>query len=122
MEAPLSPTATAPTAEPFFGLVELDPAGTIVYSRLENKAADRGGPAVDGQNFFTDLRPVSNVEDFRELMCQFAHSSVSASHYDFECRAGANGNYAARVSISRICERSDGRITKSFLVHFKPVP
>src|SRR5687768_18414193 len=52
----------------FFGLVELDPAGKVLYNRSETESGAPAGAAASdltGLNFFTEVAPFRNVGEFR---------------------------------------------------------
>lgn len=103
-----------------FGLVEIDSAGTVLYTRFE---ADGGGkPAVGpdyaGRNFFTEVAPFRNVAEFRNLCDDFSRGSQPAYSTDFTCDY-EDGPVYVRVLFARIRERSQADVTKSILVHIR---
>jgi hypothetical protein len=102
-----------------FGLLELDAAGTVLYSRLEgdNKL---GSPAVDvaGLNFFSEVAPFLNVEEFHQRLDSFNRSSEHANSFLFNCDY-EDGAVPVRVLLARISSRSNDERTKSLLVHIK---
>src|SRR3712207_438279 len=63
-----------------FGLVELDSAGTVLYTRIETEAAapNRGAPDYNGLNFYTEVAPFRNVADFRSQLELFSRGSQPA--------------------------------------------
>jgi hypothetical protein len=102
-----------------FGLFELDPAGTVLYSRAEpdgNPASTR--PDVAGHNFFDEVAPFENVEEFRRHIADFTLSNGQADNFNFTCQM-KNISLPVRVLLARIHERSNGARTKSILVHIR---
>lgn len=106
-------------AHRFFGLLELDAAGTVLYARAEG-AGDGSCPPVDlaGRNFYIDGASFKNVEDFRRLLDRFAGSSDQASSSTFVCEY-EDGDVPVKVLLAHIRERSDVNRTKAILVHIR---
>jgi hypothetical protein len=104
-----------------FGLFELDPAGTILYSRIEPDGDGFGiAPDVVGHNFFETVAPFENAEELRRRIANFTNGDGQADNFHFSCRFG-NGSLLLKVLLARICERSNGKRTKSILVHIRKV-
>lgn len=102
-----------------FGLFELDPLGTVLYSRIEPDGNSSGaGPNVAGHNFFDEVIPFENVEEFRERINSFAHSEGQVGNFNFICQLN-NESLSVRVLLARIRERSNGDYMKSVLVHIR---
>lgn len=105
----------AAPARKLFGLVELDAAGTVLYTRFE---ADGATPDYTGRNFYTEVAPFSNVVEFRSRLDQFSRGSQPALSFDFTCDY-EDGPVPVRVLLARIRERSQLDETKSILVHIR---
>jgi hypothetical protein len=105
------------TTQKLYGLVEIDPAGTVLYSRFEG---DEGRVAADitGLNFYTQVAPFSNVGDFRRQLDIFSRSTQPATSLDFTCDY-EDGPVPVRVLLARIRERTPHDATKSILVHIR---
>jgi CheY-like chemotaxis protein len=118
--AGLSPAGAA--TRKLFGLVELDSAGTVLYTRIEPDGATRPGRAPDytGQNFYTEVAPFRNVTEFRNRLDDFRRGSQPAHTLDFTCDY-EDGPLLVRVLLARIRERSQSDVTKSILVHIRRV-
>lgn len=103
-----------------FGLVELDPAGTVLYTRFEADGASHGVRATDytGLNFYTEVAPFRNVGEFRSELDRFSRGSQPAHSLDFTCDY-EDGPVYVRVLLARIRERAQGDSTKSVLVHIR---
>ncbi|HWW74585.1 MAG TPA: hypothetical protein VNZ44_04265 [Pyrinomonadaceae bacterium] len=103
-----------------YGLLELDSDGTVLYSRVEADGSGAGKPAPDltGLNFFTEVAPFTNVDDFRRQFDLFGSGQQPASSLDFVCQYD-DGPVAVRVLLARIRESSDHQTTKSILVHIR---
>jgi hypothetical protein len=107
------------TRQKLFGLLELDAAGTVLYSRLEVDDKLNGLAAdVAGQNFFSEVAPFLNIEEFHQRLDNFYQSREQANSFVFNC-AYADGAVRVRVLLARISERTNGDHTKSLLVHIK---
>jgi hypothetical protein len=104
-----------------FGLFELDPAGTVLYSRIEpDGEATSSAPNVAGHNFFNEVAPFENAEELRRRISVFANSDGQADNFNFTCQCD-DGPLPVRVLLACIRERSNGRNTKSILVHIRKV-
>ena len=107
----------------FFGLVELDPAGTVLYNRSETESGAPAGAAASdltGLNFFTEVAPFRNVGEFRARLDSFSLGSQPVQSMDFTCDY-EDGPLPVRVLLARIRVRSQAEETKSVLVHIKGV-
>lgn len=104
-----------------FGLFELDPAGTVLYSRME-PGGDVDGivPNMDGHNFFEDVVPSEHAEELRRRISAFTDGDGQADSFHFTCQCDAVP-LPVKVLLARIRERSNGKQTKSILVHIRKV-
>ena len=106
----------------FFGLVELDPDGTVLYSRVEANGVRSGpylpAPDLTGRNFYTEVAPFSNVGEFRQQLEAFGRSQQPACSFDFTCQYD-DGPLTVRMLLARIRERAEQNTTKSILVHIR---
>jgi hypothetical protein len=104
-----------------FGLFELDPLGTVLYSRIEpDGVSHETAPNVAGHNFYKEVAPFDNMEEFRRRISDFAHSDGQADSFRFTCQCDG-GSLPVKVLLARICERSSGKRTKSILVHIRKI-
>lgn len=102
-----------------FGLLELDVAGTVLYSRLEgDNDLDGSAATVAGHNFFSEVAPFINVEDFHQRLDTFNRGSEHAKSFIFNCDY-EDGAVPVRVLLARIRARANGDHTNSLLVHIK---
>ena len=121
-----SPAVGAP-APKLFGLIEIDEAGTVLYTRFEGEgAASFSARDCTGRNFYTEVASFRNVGEFRRMLDSFRHGALAAHSMDFICDY-PDGPLAVRVLLARIRERSEYDVTKSVLVHIRegalaPVP
>jgi hypothetical protein len=102
----------------FFGLVELGTDGTVLYSRIESD--DRLFPAtnITGRNFYSEVAPFHNVEEFHECLVSFLRSPQQANSFLFDCQY-EDGPVQVKVLLARVRERSEENVTKSMLVHIR---
>ncbi len=105
----------------FFGLLELDAAGTVLYYRIEGDGDNQAGapPDISGSNFFTEVAPFANIEEFRRLIESFRARDLSSEGLNFTCQF-ADGAVPVKVLLARVREQTDGNLTKSVLVHIRP--
>ena len=102
-----------------FGLLELDAAGTVLYSMLEgDHDLDGSAAEVAGHNFFSEVVPFINVEEFHQRLDTFNRGSEYAKSFIFNCDY-EDGAVPVRVLLARIRGHSNGDHTKSLLVHIK---
>jgi len=104
-----------------FGLLELDAAGTVLYSRLEGDGPgnlDCSVADVAGHNFFSEVASFLNVVEFQQRLEIFSSSSEQANSFEFNCDY-EDGAVQVRVLLARVRERSNDYRTKSLLVHIK---
>lgn len=106
--------------ERLYGLVELDAAGTVLYTRFESDGTPSNGRAPDyaGLNFYTQVAPFTNVAQFKNRLDDFTRGSQPAHSMDFTCEY-EDGPVLVRVLFARIRERSRADTTKSVLVHIR---
>lgn len=105
--------------EKFFGLLELDAEGTVLYSRIEGDANGFNlAPNIRGRNFFDDVARFRNVDEFRRSIENFRRSSAQAESIIFTCQY-EDGPQPVRVLLARVRERPDRETTKSVLVHIR---
>jgi hypothetical protein len=114
--------STISLGESFFGLLELDAAGKVLYYRREQGGHD-GGPAPEmtGLNFFTDFASMGKVEAFREQFHNFSAGDEPARSFNLTLRS-ERAALRVRVLLGRIRKRSDRGSTKSILVHIREAP
>jgi hypothetical protein len=107
------------TAQELLGLFELDGTGKVLYYRTDS-GGEPGGTSVDmaGHNFYDEVAPFKNVEEFRRCVTDFTRSAKAADSFDFDCHY-EDSNHPVRVLLARICERLNRNNTKSVLVHIR---
>lgn len=108
-------------AHNFLGLVELDHAGTVLYSRPDAVAGEREPRDICGSNYYTDVAPFANVEEFRQRLTRFAETENPAESFMFECRCHDGTVVPVRVLLARMRQRADGTRSESVLVHIRKV-
>lgn len=102
-----------------YGLIEIDPAGTVLYTRFEGEAAASfASPDPAGRNFYTEVAPFTNVGEFRQQLDDFSRGSQPAHSIDFTCHY-EDGPLPVRILLARIRERSERDVTRSILVHIR---
>ncbi len=75
------------TSQELFGLFELDSAGTVLYSRVrENNQLLNSKPDRVGQNYFEEIAPFENINEFRRRFTNFVKSRSSSESFTFDCR------------------------------------
>jgi hypothetical protein len=103
----------------FFGLVELGADGTVLYSRIESDN-NRLFPttSITGRNFYSEVVPFRNVEEFHNCLNSFIRSPQQANSFLFTCQY-EDGPVQVKVLLARVRERSEHDVTKSILVHIR---
>lgn len=105
----------------FFGLIELDAAGMVLYSRIERDGDRHLGPTnITGRNFYSEVAPFQNIEEFQQCLENFRRSSQQANTMPFTCQY-EDGPVQVKILLARVRERSEGDVSKSILVHIRKV-
>ena len=101
------------------GLFELDTAGTVMYSRV-NPGVYAASASSDfiGRNFFDEVAPFKNVEEFRRRFRHFAHGSDSAEKFTFTCQFEERPA-EMKVMLTRISEREFDEDKKLIIVDIR---
>lgn len=108
-------------ANNFFGLVELDAAGTVLYSRLDGAASRALSAEICGSNFYTEFAPFRNVEEFRRRLARFAEFGSPAESFMFDCRCHDGSTVTVRVLLARMRGRGDDGSANTVLVHIRKI-
>src|SRR6185503_2883539 len=97
------------TAQEMLGLFELDALGKVLYHRM-----DSPGTSADmrGHNFYDEVAPYENVEEFRQCVTDFTQGEKAADSFHFDCHYNGSG-HPVRVLLARIGERVNLNDTKS---------
>jgi hypothetical protein len=107
------------SAQELFGLFELDAAGTVLYYRIESDGEpDDTLPDMAGHNFYDEVAPFENVEEFRRCVTQFTRGESPADSFKFDCRYDGRVQ-PVKVLLARIRERVNRNKTKSVLMHIR---
>jgi hypothetical protein len=104
-----------------FGLIELDATGTVLYCRPDGEAGKSAPSDICGCNFYTEVAPFENVEEFRQRLGRFAKFDSPAESFIFDCRFAGGRVVPVRVLLARMRQRADGSSTESLLVHIRKV-
>ena len=103
------------TVQDLLGLFELDDAGKVLYHRMDSPGVS---PELTGQNFYDEVAPFENVDEFRRCVADFTHGAKAADSFDFDCHYDGI-DHPVRVLLARICASMDPNNTKSVLVHIR---
>lgn len=108
-------------SQKFFGLIELDADGMVLYSRMESDA-EWHHPAhnITGRNFYSEVAPFRNVEEFHLCLDNFSRSSQATNTIPFTCQY-EDGPVLVKVLLARVRERSEHDLKKSILVHIRKI-
>ena len=102
-----------------FGLLELDAVGTVLYSGIEREGVPDGSPSdMRGHNFYSEVAPFLNVEEFHQRLDTFDRGGEHANSFVFNCDY-EDGAVPVRVLLARMSGRTNGDPTQSLLVHIK---
>lgn len=107
-----------------FGLFELDADGTIIYSREVSRlgyVAGATSAALIGRNFFDEVAPFKNVEEFRRHFKFFMRGSNSTENFTFDCRFDGAVVVPVKVKLAQISERESDERTKLVIVDIRKI-
>ena len=104
------------TTQRLFGLLELDPRGTVIFSKLEGDEKSAGTVNVVGRNFFSEVAIFLNVAEFRQRFETFDSNPEPSSSFMFNC-AYEDGAVPVKVLLARL--REDIGHAGSVLVYIK---
>ena len=105
-----------------YGLLELDAAGVVLYSRLEGESSMNPTAAdLGGHNFYSEVAPFLNISEFHQRLDAFNCGSEQATSFVFNFDYEDGAVVPVRVLLASIRERTNGGTTKSLLVHIKKV-
>lgn len=102
-----------------FGLFELSDEGTVLYSRAAQRSAERL-PENVGRNFFDEVAPFENTEEFRRCLNRFIRGNFPSESFNFTCQI-KNQTIPAKVMLVRIIERSSEERAKTTIVDIRRV-
>ena len=98
-----------------FGLLELDPRGTVIFSKLEDEKL-AGGVDVVGRNFFSEVATFLNVAEFQKRFETFDSNREPSSSFMFNCDY-EDGAVPVKVLLARL--REDTMYPASVLLYIK---
>ena len=104
------------TTQRLFGLLELDPQGTVIFSKLEGDEKLGGVVDVVGRNFFSDVATFLNVAEFQQHFETFDSNSEPSSSFMFNCDY-EDGAVPVKVLLAPL--RQDTQYPESVLVYIK---
>ena len=99
-----------------FGLLELDPQGTVVFSKMEGDEELSGAADLVGRNFFSEVATFLNVAEFRERFEVFDSKPEPSNSFMFNCDY-EDGAVPVRVLLARL--REDTKNPGSVLLYIK---
>ena len=108
-------SASLLTAPELLGLFELDDDGKVLYYRMDSAGTS---PDMTGHNFYDEVAPFENIEEFRQCVTDFTQGAKAADSFDFNCHYDGS-DHPVRVLLARISERVNRHNTKSVLVHIR---
>jgi photoactive yellow protein len=107
------------TTSDIYGLYELDTSGKVMYSKINSGDYLANKPNnVVGRNFFDEVAPFKNVEEFRQRFRYFAQSSESAQKFNFTCQFEEKP-VEVKVMLTHICEREFDASSKLIIVDIR---
>ncbi len=107
------------TFQKLFGLFELDSDGKIIYSRDFSKLGFAAtNVALVGRNFFDEVAPFNNVEEFRRHFKYFVKSDQPTENFIFDCQYDG-AVISVKVKISQVSEREFDERKNLFIVDIR---
>ena len=98
------------------GLLELDPQGTVIFSRLHGDEKLAVAADVVGRNFFSEVATFLNVAEFRQRFETFDSNPEPSSSFMFNCDY-EDGAVPVKVLLARL--REEMGYPGSVLVYIK---
>jgi photoactive yellow protein len=99
------------------GLFELDTTGNVLYSSIEGaNGALLAEANITGRNFFGEVAPFTNVEEFHRRFDLFRLGDMQATSFDFDCNYGER---SVRVKVLMARLRAQADRDQSLLVHLR---
>lgn len=112
---------TAAAATQIFGLFELDPAGTVMYSRIDPQTKYfRTSESLIGRNFFDEIAPSESGAEIQKRFRYFAKGSDPAEKFTFTCFSGQQP-VEIKVMLTQISQREYHERGKLIIVDIRPV-
>ena len=107
------------TGQELLGLFELDDHGKVLYHRTDSaRTPPVTSTDMTGHNFYDEVAPFENVEEFRRCVTDFTLGAKAADSFDFDCHYEGS-DHPIRVLLARIREHVNRNNTKSVLVHIR---
>ena len=103
------------TEQQLLGLFELDELGKVLYYRMDSAGTS---PDMTGRNFYDEVVPFDNVEEFRQCVTDFTQGEKAADSFDLDCHYDGS-DHPVRVLLARICDPVNRNKTKSVLMHIR---
>ena len=102
--------------EHFFGIYELDSAGTILYSRSHEDA--QPPPSIVGTNFFEEIEPFENADRLRSGIKSFMSGRQSVGSFFFE-GIFEESRIKAKILLTRGHETQDDSVSGIVIMDIK---
>ncbi len=102
-------------------LFELSDSGTVLYC-LTNASQQSNGKSMEavGRNFFDEVKPFENTEEFRPLLNRFVKSDYHSEKFTFACRI-KNRIVPAKIMLVRISEQPGVERAKTTIVDIRKI-
>lgn len=114
-----TPTLFANTV--LYGFYELDAEGIVIHSRVKQDAEWLNiTPAVTGRNFFEEVFPGENAEEFRRRFNRFLSNRNSIESFTFNCRL-YEIVLPVKVMLVRVSERENSERANLVIVDIREV-
>jgi hypothetical protein len=101
------------------GLWELDEAGTVLHYEPTGGGRPPFPPSeVIGRNFFGEIVPAAQAEEFRERLARFFSGHAPTDSFDLTLQLGED-SVRTRILLARIHERVAPGGAESILIHVR---
>lgn len=112
----------AQASRKFFGLLELDAEGTVLYARSEAQREASAGDVrlIPGSNLFSENALFKNIAELRSRFECFSRSLSQSDSFEFTCQFEDEA-VPVRILLARIHELRDSARTKSLLIHIRKI-
>ena len=103
------------------GLFELNPAGTVLYSRIDAPHSSLNLPTdLVGQNFFDEIGAYANIIELRRRFQNFAKGTDAVENFTFTY-SSEQETVKARVMLTQINQRESNRTEKLIILDIRKI-
>ena len=107
-----------------YGVFEISDDGTILYSRQKSAGSDKFSfekmPQIIGRNYYDEIAPFENKEEFRQRVSKFIKSDFPSKNFIFDCRINGH-NFPVKIMLVRVTDRTNGELAKVTIIDIREI-